>query len=96
MSLKDEYVEKLKAQLDEWSADIDVLEAKVRKADAELRIKYDEQIATLKDKREDAKLKLGEIQSSAGEAWKELKKGSDEAWDAIKHAIAEARKKFNE
>lgn len=96
MSLKDEYVEKLKAQLDEWSADIDVLEAKVRKADAELRIKYDEQIATLKDKREDAKVKLGEIQSSAGEAWKELKKGSDEAWDAIKHAIAEARKKFNE
>ncbi|SNR70641.1 hypothetical protein SAMN05192560_0613 [Methylobacillus rhizosphaerae] len=96
MSLKDEYVEKLKAQLDEWSADIDVLDAKVRKTDAELRIKYDEQVSALKLKREEAKVKLAEVQSSAGEAWKELRKGSDEAWESIKSAIAEARKKFNE
>lgn len=96
MSLKDEYVEKLKAQLDEWSADIDVLEAKVRKADAELHIKYDEQVIALKQKRDEAKVKLAEIQASAGEAWQELRKGSDDAWDAIKRALAEARKKFNE
>ncbi|MCB5187233.1 hypothetical protein LG200_04335 [Methylobacillus caricis] len=96
MSLKDAYVEKLKAQLDEWSADIDVLETKVRKADAELRIKYDEQVIALKEKRDLAKVKLAEVQSSAGEAWQELKKGSDEAWEAIKHALAEARKKFGE
>ncbi|MCB5184535.1 hypothetical protein LG201_04890 [Methylobacillus gramineus] len=96
MSLKDAYVEKLKVQLDEWSADIDVLEAKVRQADAELRIKYDEQVIVLKEKRDEAKVKLAEVQSSAGEAWQELKKGSDEAWETIKHAFAEARKKFGE
>ena len=73
MSLKDEYVEKLKAQLDEWSADIDVLEARVRQADAELHIKYDEQVVALKQKRDEAKLKLAEIQASAGEAWQELR-----------------------
>lgn len=96
MSRKDEYVEKLKSQLDVWSADIDVLEAKAKKVDAELKVKYDEQLALLRTKREEAKVKLHEIQDSAGEAWEELRKGGDEAWESIKHALAEARKKFGE
>lgn len=94
MSLKDDYVEKLKAQLDEWSAEIDVLDARVRQADADLRIKYGEQVEQLRLKRDEAKLKLLELQASAGDAWQELKKGSDEAWEVIKHAVSEARKKF--
>lgn len=96
MSLKDAYIDKLKAQLDEWSADIDQLEAKARKADADLRIKYESQLITLRVKRDEARVKLAEIRASAGDAWQELKKGSDEALDAIKHAIAEARKKFGD
>lgn len=96
MSLKDEYVAKLKAQLDVWSADIDVLEAKAKKADAQLRVKYDEQLVLLRVKRDEAKVKLKEIQESAGDAWQELRKGGDEAWESIKHALAEARKKFGD
>ncbi|MBL8505889.1 hypothetical protein [Methylobacillus glycogenes] len=94
MSLKDDYVEKLKAQLDEWSAEIDVLDARLHQVDADLRIKYGEQVDNLRLKRDDAKLKLLELQASAGDAWQELKKGSDEAWEVIKHAVSEARKKF--
>lgn len=96
MSKKDEYVEKLKLQLDEWSADIDELEARARKVDAELRSKCDEQLVILRARRDEAKSKLKEIQESAGEAWQELRKGGDMAWDAIKHALIEARKKFGE
>jgi hypothetical protein len=95
-NLKDAYVDKLKNQLDEWSADIDVLEVRVRKADEQLRLKYESQLATLKVKRDEAKVKLVELQKSTGEAWQELRKGSDEAWDSIKKAVAEARKKFGE
>lgn len=96
MSLKDDYVEKLKSQLDAWSADIDVLEAQARKVDADLRVKYDEQLALLRVKRDEAKVKLKEIQDSAGEAWQELRKGGDEAWESIKRALVEARRKFGE
>lgn len=96
MSVKDEYVEKLKSQLDEWSADIDVLEARARKLDAELRVKCDEQIVLLRAKRDEARIKLKEIQDSAGDAWQELRKGGDEAWESIKRAMAEARKKFGD
>lgn len=96
MSVKDEYVAKLKSQLDEWSADIDVLEARARKVDAELRVKCDEQLVLLRAKRDEARIKLKEIQDSAGDAWQELRKGGDEAWASIKHALAEARKKFGD
>jgi hypothetical protein len=96
MSLKDDYVAKLKAQLDIWSADIDVLEARAKKVDDELRVKYDEQLALLRLKRDEAKVKLKEIQESAEGAWQELRKGGDEAWESIKHALAEARKKFGD
>jgi len=94
MSLKDEYVEKLKAQLDEWSAEIDVLEARLRKANADLHVTYEAEVAALKAKRDEAKVRLALIQESAGEAWQELRKGSDEAWESIKKAVIEARKKF--
>lgn len=96
MSLKDAYIDKLKVQLDEWSADIDRLEAKARQADADLRIKYETQLTTLKIKRDEARVKLTELRASAGDAWQELKKGSDEAWEVIKHAVAEARRKFGD
>ena len=96
MSLKDTYVDNLKAQLDKWSADIDVLEARARQVDADLRIKYDEQLATMRTKRDEATVKMQEIQQSAGDAWQEVRKGGDEAWDSIRRAIAEARKKFEE
>lgn len=94
MSKKDVYIEKLKAQLDEWSVEIDHLEGQLRKTDAELRAKYESHIAALKVKREEARGKLAELQHSAGDAWLELQKGADEAWEAIKKAVAEARKKF--
>ena len=96
MSLKDAYIDKLKTQLDEWSADIDQLEAKARKTDADLRTNYESQLATLRAKRDEAKVKLTELRDSAGEAWQELQKGSDEAWEVIKKTLAEARKKFSE
>jgi chromosome segregation ATPase len=95
MSRKDEYVEKLKAQLDEWSAEIDVLEARLRQANADLHITYETEVEALKLKRDEAKVRLALVQESAGEAWQELRKGSDEAWESIKKAVAEARKKFN-
>jgi len=96
MSLKDEYLEKLKAQLDEWSADIDVLEARAKQAEAAARVKYDEQLTILKAKRDEAKAKITEIHSSTGEAWQELKKSGEEAWEVLKKGFEEARKKFKE
>ena len=94
MSLKDEYIGKLKQQLDQWNVDIDVLEARAREADDEFRMNYDAYLEALKARRDEAKVRLALLRDSAGDAWQELRKGSDEAWESIRHAVAEARKKF--
>ena len=96
MSLKDEYIGKLKQQLDQWSVDIDVLEARAREADDEFRANRDAYLEALKARRDVAKFRLALLKDSAGDAWQELKKGSDEAWESIRHAVVEARKKFGE
>lgn len=96
MSMKDEYVAKLKAQLDEWSTEIDELEVKAHLAQADLRDKYQEQLTILKARRDEAKGKVAEIQGATEEAWEDLKKGGEDAWEAIKKAVAEARKRFGE
>ena len=96
MSLKDEYIGKLKHQLDQWNVDIDVLEARARAADEEFSESCAAYLEALKSRRDEAKVRLALLRNSAGDAWQELLKGSDEAWDSIRHALAEARKKFGE
>lgn len=95
MSTKDEYVAKLKMQLDEWSSDIDALEVKAHLAKADLKDKYAEQIADLKAKKIEAEGKLSELQDAAEEAWEEIKKGSESIWETLKTTFNEAKSKFD-
>jgi chromosome segregation ATPase len=95
MSTKDEYVAKLKAQLDEWSTDIDELEVKAHLAKAELKDQYAEKISELKAKRVEAEGKLSELQDAAEEAWEELKKGGESIWETLKTTFSEAKSKFD-
>jgi len=64
MSERDAYVKKLKAQLDEWNADTDRLEARARKAGAEASLAYERQAKTLRRQRDDAKARLAEVQNA--------------------------------
>lgn len=47
MSEKDAYVEKMKAKLDEWNAEIDKLQAKAKQAEADAEIQYNDEISAL-------------------------------------------------
>ncbi len=62
MSKKDAYVEKTKAQIDEWNAEIDKLQAVMRKADADAKIKYEKQIHELLGKQKELGHRLGTCQ----------------------------------
>jgi peptidoglycan hydrolase CwlO-like protein len=94
MTQKEEYVQKLHAKLDEWSAEIDKLKAKADKTEAETRIEYQKQIETLKQRRREADKKLSELHNAGEGAWQDLKAGAQLAWDAMEEAIKSARSKF--
>ena len=67
-SQKDQYVQKLHAKLDEWNAEIDKLKAKADQAEAESRIKYQNQIKNLQGKRGEVEKKLSELQKAGAGA----------------------------
>lgn len=94
MTTRHEYIEKFKNKLDEWDADIDVLELKARETTDELKVELVDQLASLRVRRDIAKLKLAEIKDASEEAWEDIKGGADEAWSSLKQAIDKARSHF--
>ena len=94
MTTRHEYIDKFKGKLDEWDADIDEIESKTQKAKADLKFELEDQITSLKVKRDIAELKLSEIKDSSEEAWEDFKTGAEEAWGDLKDAIEKARSYF--
>jgi len=94
MTTRHEYIEKLKNKLDEWDADIDELEASALKTKADLKYELEDQVASLKIKRDIARAKLLELMDSGEDAWQDIREGVDEAWTSLKLAIEKARSHF--
>lgn len=94
MSNRDEYVEKLKTQLDEWNAEVTKWEAKTKAAQASMRAEYERQLAAFRRQRDQATQQLQQVQSAAGDAWIELARGADEAWAKMHEAFEKAQSHF--
>ena len=88
---RDAYLKKLKYQLDEWSADIDRLEAKAKSAGQDVRIKYQNEIKDIRGKMNKAREKFEEIQSAGEDKWESLKDEAEEFWSRIKGAVEHAK-----
>jgi len=94
MNLKEAYEKKLQAQLDEWSAKIEVLKAKADKVKADARVDYSKQLEELRIKKNAANAKLAELKKAGDEAWEDLKTGVESAWDSLGKAVKAAAARF--
>ena len=94
MTSRDEYLEKFKAKLDEWNAEIDKLESNARQVQADAKAQYDKQLESLREMRDEAQRKYGEMQSTTAEAWDVMVQGTEKAWHAWANAFENARSKF--
>lgn len=90
MTNRHEYIEKFKTKLDEWDSEIDELEAKALKASADIKYELEDQLTSLRLKRDLARLKMTEVKDASEEAWVDIKEGADEAWSSLKEAIEKA------
>ena len=93
-SKRDEYLQQLKTKLDEWNAEIDVLEEKAGRLAAEAKQRYDKQIEEAKARRDELQDKLAELTQAGDAAWDDLKSGIDLAWEALSNAVSSAKSKF--
>jgi len=87
VSKRDQYVKKMKQQLDEVNGQITKLEAKVKDANAEARVKYDKQMAELREMSKAAQKKMEEIKSSGEDKWEALVAEGDKLQKAFIHSF---------
>ena len=91
---RDAYVQKLKAQLDEWNADINKLEAESDQAEAGTKIEYQKRIADLRARLKEVGDKIGELQQTGEEPWENLKQGLENSWEILKANFTKAKSEF--
>ena len=94
METKDVYKQKMEAQLKEWGAQINLLEAKIENAGASLKVKRVDVVKELRVKQRVAADKLKDLEKSSGDAWEQVKHTADKLWDDLKAGIADAHAKF--
>lgn len=94
MGMKEAYQEKLEAQLRIWNAKIEELKGKADKAEAEAKIRYQEQLQALRAKQEEAEKRLRELKAAGEGAWEDLKGGIEKVWDELRDAVEKAASRF--
>jgi lipid II:glycine glycyltransferase (peptidoglycan interpeptide bridge formation enzyme) len=91
---RDEYVQKLKTQLDEWNAEAAKWEAKAKAAQHEAKTEYERNLAQFHQRRDEGMHKMKEIQAASSDAWMEMMRGADDAWKRMHEAFNQAKSKF--
>jgi len=94
MMSRDEYVKKLKEQLDLWNTEAAKWETKTKAAQNEMKAEYERQLELYRQRRDEGMQRLKEVQTASGEAWMELMRGADDAWKRMQEAFNQARSKF--
>lgn len=94
MEIQEAYKQKKAAQLKEWGAQINLMEAKLENIGADMQIKRAEQIKALRAQQQAATEKLKELGKASGEAWEQVKETADKVWDDLKNGVADAHSKF--
>jgi len=95
MSERDQYIEKAKAKLDQWNAEIDKLKARADEAGADARIEYGKRLDEMRSHRDEAEKWLRQMRDSSDAAWSDMKVGFDRAWDQLSGAFERARSHYD-
>lgn len=90
MMTKEEYVEKLKNQLDEWKVDLEHLRVKAADATDDVRESIEQEIDELKLKWHEGEAKRQAMLDSADEKWDELKEDAEEKWAHLTGFVTES------
>lgn len=91
---REEYVQKLKSQLDRWNAEAAKWEAKAHGAQATMKQEYDKQLETLHSRRDEALYQLKLVQNASTDAWQDMMRGADQAWNRMQEAFNQAKSHF--
>lgn len=94
MEDKKSYLQNLADQLHQWDVEIDELNARVDRANAEAKMEHLNQIDDLRTKKEAAQSQMKQLQAAGDDAWDDMKAGVEKSWTELSGAFASAFAKF--
>jgi hypothetical protein len=94
MEVQNAYRKKMAKQLKEWTAQINLLEARLDKLGGDMRVKGAGELHELRARQRAAGETMKELGKSTGEAWEQAKETADKMWDDFKAGLTDAQSKF--
>ena len=94
MTKREEYVEKMKSQLDQWNAEAARWEEKMKHAEADMKSEYQRQLDAVRSRRDEAMYNMRQLQAASADAWMDMMRGVEDAWKRMGEAITQARSHF--
>jgi len=91
----DAYQQKVRAQIKEMRAKMQMFEANAEKAGADMRIKYQEKLNDWKSRFKDVEMKLDKLSDTAEENWDDVRSNIDETMKELSNTFENAIKQFN-
>ena len=94
MKNRDEYIEKMKAQLEQWEKQMAIWEAAALEATADAKIELEKQMGITRSRLDDMVYRMELLKGASTEAWQEIARGADEARKTMQDAFEKARIHF--
>lgn len=88
MKTREDYIAKMKLQLDELDAKMSRVEAKAQEAREDARDKYKEEMVKLRQQSTLAKAKLDDLKAAGADKWDALVAEMEKVSDAFKHSFS--------
>lgn len=95
MMTREQYVEHMKKQLDEWNVKLAKWEEEVQKAQAHVKTQYEIQITALEKQRDETVKRLNATREASQAAWTEVSKGFESAWKSMQSSFDKAWDEFH-
>jgi len=95
MMNRDEYVQKLKSQIDHWNAETAQWQEKMKHAQAGMKVEYERQLEQFRARRDEAMVELRRLQNASTDAWTEMMRGVDASMKSMQEAFERARRSFD-
>jgi len=94
MSNRETYIKKAEAQLEEWSAQIDLLKAKGENLAADAEIEFRKKLDEAEKKRAELSSYLDQLADKTDDIWDDVKDEAEEKWDAVSKTFSNFIDKF--
>lgn len=88
------FIEKLRAQLEEWDYQLDRFEHRAKDMSHDLQEKAGTKVEEFRGKRHELEHKLGELEKASERALEDLRDGVELAWNGLKTGFYAARSEF--